>query len=115
MGLFKKFFSISSKKSKKQSPVDPCTESLPPVQEHLKPCNDDGTEAEVSRLLRSSSGRLAAASQIGLGSLPPLRKFTRNCLLLLVNRDVYLLSAPHRLGHSSSKVLVYNRCQCFCS
>lgn len=62
--------------------------SLPPAQEHLKPSHDDGSEAAVSRLLRSSSGRVVPDSQIGLHSLPPLRKST----LSLVDRDV-LISA----------------------
>jgi len=71
MGLFKKFFSIGSRRSKKRSAVDP-------VQEHLKPSPADDSEAALSRLLRSSSGRCTAGSQIGLSSLPPLRKFTRD-------------------------------------
>ncbi|KAG9313012.1 hypothetical protein JVU11DRAFT_6451 [Chiua virens] len=72
MGLFKKFFSIGSRKFKKRSAVDPCTVSSPPVQDYLKPSQEDDTEAEVSRLLRSSSGRCAAEPQFGLNSLPPL-------------------------------------------
>lgn len=74
MGLFKKFFSIGSKRSKKRSAVDSCAEPLPPLKEHLKPSYVDDTEAAVSRLLRSSSGRCAPDAQIGLGSLPPLRE-----------------------------------------
>jgi hypothetical protein len=77
MGLFKKFFSIRGRRSKKRSAVDPCTQSLPPVQEHLKPSQVDDTEAAVSRLLRSSSGRFAEPL-IALGSLPPLREFARS-------------------------------------
>lgn len=83
MRLLKRFFSIGSRKSKKRS-ADPCIEPLPPVQEHLKPCQVDDTEAAVSRLLRSSSARYAAEPQIGLSSLPPLRKFARIYSLLLV-------------------------------
>lgn len=75
MGLFKKLFSI--RRSKKRSAADPAAQSLPPGQEHLKPSQVDDTEAALSRLLRSSSGRYAADPQIGLGSLPPLRKFAR--------------------------------------
>lgn len=74
MGLFRKLFSIGSRKSKKRSAADP-------VQEHFKSSPTDDTEAALSRLLRSSSGRCAAGSQIGLSSLPPLGKFTHSLLL----------------------------------
>lgn len=84
MGLFKKFFSIGSKRFKKRSAVDPCTQSPPPVKEHLKPSHIDDTEAAVSRLLRSSSGRCAVEPQIGIGSLPALRKFSVAVRLFLI-------------------------------
>ncbi|KAF8555997.1 hypothetical protein OG21DRAFT_1602549 [Imleria badia] len=110
MGLFKRLFSIGSKRSKKRSTVDPCTESLPPLQQHLKPSHGDDTEAAVSRLLRSSSGRCAAEPQIGLGSLPPLPhpidsvipppKSSSTTLASVSARSTYSVTIRSRTVHS---------------
>ncbi|KAF9218956.1 hypothetical protein BS17DRAFT_790277 [Gyrodon lividus] len=72
MGILKKFFSIGSKKSKKRFAANHDTEPLPSIPQHLKPHQDESTEAAVSRLLRSSSGRFAAESVMDFTSLPPL-------------------------------------------
>ncbi|KAF8448992.1 hypothetical protein L210DRAFT_3439685 [Boletus edulis BED1] len=111
MGLFKKLFSISSKKSKKRSAVDPSSTG-PSVQEHLKPSHVDDTEAAVSRLLRSSSGRCTAEPQIGLG-LPPLPhpidsvipppKSSSTTLASVSARSTYSVTIHSRTVHSRTE------------
>ncbi|KIK96051.1 hypothetical protein PAXRUDRAFT_826403 [Paxillus rubicundulus Ve08.2h10] len=72
MGIFKKFFSIGGKKSKKRPAANHDAEPLPLTSQHLKPNYDEDTEAAVSRLLRSSSGRFAVESEMDFASLSPL-------------------------------------------
>ncbi|KAH9479436.1 hypothetical protein JR316_0008030 [Psilocybe cubensis] len=76
MGLLKRLFSMGSKKHKKQRPpVDhdvplpeqPWTEVRP-----VQPAEDEEHEAAVSRLLRSSSARYVASSELDFATLPPL-------------------------------------------
>jgi hypothetical protein len=69
MGFLKKFFSIGSKKSKRRELAHHDLESL-----HLQPTREEDAEAEVSRLLRSSSARFPVDSGSNYASLPPLRK-----------------------------------------
>ncbi|KAI9464238.1 hypothetical protein HD554DRAFT_2122803 [Boletus coccyginus] len=106
MGLFRKLFSIGSRRSKKRSAADP-------VQEHLKPSPADDTEAALSRLLRSSSGRCAAGSQIGLSSLPPLPhpidsvipppKSSSTTLASVSARSTYSVTIHGRTVHSRTE------------
>jgi hypothetical protein len=67
MGFLKKFFSIGSKKSKRRELAHHDLASLQPTRE-------EDAEAEVSRLLRSSSARFPVESGSNYASLPPLRK-----------------------------------------
>ena len=77
MGIFKKFFSIGSKKSKKRSAANsPAT--LPSSPKHLKVLRADEAEEAVSRLLRSSSARFVAVSETDFSSLPPLRELLQS-------------------------------------
>ncbi|KAI6113080.1 hypothetical protein F5141DRAFT_1111490 [Pisolithus sp. B1] len=74
MGIFKKFFSIGSKKSKRRfdakAVVHPPVPSA--VQKNLSVLQEDEVEAAVSRLLRSSSARIAADSEVDFAPLPPI-------------------------------------------
>ncbi|KAF9240707.1 hypothetical protein BU15DRAFT_73933 [Melanogaster broomeanus] len=72
MGIFKKFFSIGSKKSKKLLVSNHDTEPLPSIPVHLNPNQEEETETAVSRLLRSSSGRFVEAPEMDFTLLPPL-------------------------------------------
>lgn len=74
MGIFKKFFSIGSKKSKRRSAAKAVTQPpVPsPIQKNLTVSQEDEAEAAVSRLLRSSSARIAAESEVDFAPLPPL-------------------------------------------
>ncbi|KIJ65630.1 hypothetical protein HYDPIDRAFT_88481 [Hydnomerulius pinastri MD-312] len=72
MGLLKKFFSIGSRKSKKRFAANHDAEPLPTISEHLKPTQEEDTEAAVNRLLRSSSARIPLGSEMDFATLPPL-------------------------------------------
>ncbi|KAH7890795.1 hypothetical protein F5I97DRAFT_1946834 [Phlebopus sp. FC_14] len=72
MGLFKRFFSIGSKKSKKQFMANHDREPLPPVAENVRSSKEDDTEEAVNRLLRSSSARYTIESAMDFASLAPL-------------------------------------------
>ncbi|KAG6331404.1 hypothetical protein ID866_7682 [Astraeus odoratus] len=72
MGIFKKFFSIGSKKSKKRLAANNIVPPVPSTPKNLKVLQEDEAEAAVSRLLRSSSARFAVESEVDLLSLPPL-------------------------------------------
>lgn len=74
MGIFKKFFSIGSKKSKRRFDAKPVVHPPVPsiVQKNLSVSQEDEVEAAVSRLLRSSSARIAADSEVDFAPLPPL-------------------------------------------
>lgn len=74
MGFLKKFFSIGSKKSKRQELAHHDLESLASIPKHLQPTREEDAEAAVSRLLRSSSARFPVESGLNYASLPPLRK-----------------------------------------
>lgn len=75
MGIFKKFFSIGSKKSKKRFVANHAAQPPAlPSPKHLKVLQEDEAEEAVSRLLRSSSARFAAEPETDFSSLPPLRE-----------------------------------------
>ncbi|KAG1907833.1 uncharacterized protein F5891DRAFT_1135561 [Suillus fuscotomentosus] len=72
MGFLKKFFSIGSKKSKRQELAHHDLESLASIPKHLQPTREEDAEVAVSRLLRSSSARFPVESALNYASLPPL-------------------------------------------
>ena len=77
MGIFKKFFSIGSKKSKKRFAANHAAQPPAlPSPKHLRVLQDDEAEEAVSRLLRSSSARFAAEPEADFSSLPPLRELS---------------------------------------
>ncbi|KAL4078660.1 hypothetical protein V8B97DRAFT_1057266 [Scleroderma yunnanense] len=69
MGIFKKFLSIGSRKSKKRCIPQP-SQAAPPST--LNVLQEEEAEEAVSRLLRSSSARFAAEPEVDFSSLPPL-------------------------------------------
>jgi len=77
MGFLKRLFSVGSKKSKKQRvevPYDaPPIPELPPFAKRTM--DEQETEAEVGRLLRSTSARVAERSELTYAMMPPLRAY----------------------------------------
>ncbi|KAI6041252.1 hypothetical protein EDC04DRAFT_2669991 [Pisolithus marmoratus] len=74
MGIFKKFFSIGSKKSKRRFAANAVAQPTVPstIQKNLSVSQEDDAEAAVSRLLRSSSARITVDSEVDFAALPPL-------------------------------------------
>ena len=68
MGFLKRIFSIGSKKGKK------CPQTIKVDSELRGIREEEEHEANVGRLLRSSSTRYAVVSELDYTSLPPLRK-----------------------------------------
>ncbi|KIM44646.1 hypothetical protein M413DRAFT_66915 [Hebeloma cylindrosporum] len=73
MGLFKRLFSLGSKKSKKQRPAIVHNTPIPeqPWSE-VRAVDDEEHEAAISRLLRSSSARFVETAELNYATLPPL-------------------------------------------
>lgn len=106
MGFLKKFFSIGSKKSKRRELAHHDLESLPSIPKHLQPTREEDAEAEVSRLLRSSSARFPVESGSNYASLPPLPHPINNVLPAPAASTATLGSISQR---SSYTVTVHSR------
>lgn len=106
MGFLKKFFSIGSKKSKRRELAPHDLESLPSIPKHLQPVREEDAEAEVSRLLRSSSARFPVESGSNYASLPPLPHPINNVLPAPAASTATLNSISQR---SSYTVTVHGR------
>lgn len=108
MGFLKKFFSIGSKKSKRRELAHHDLESL-----HLQPTREEDAEAEVSRLLRSSSARFPVESGSNYASLPPLPHPINNVLPApaastatlgsISQRNSYTVTVHSRTVHSRTE------------
>lgn len=73
MGFLKRFFSLtSSKKSKKKQKHSRNADSVDSEGRIVQTQNPD---ADVNRLLRSTSARFAVVAELDYASLPPLRTF----------------------------------------
>lgn len=86
MGFLKRFFSLKSigskkKQNQKQQKQDERQEQQGRRQlvlntnEELRVLDDQEHEADIGRLLRSSSARYAVVSEVDYASFPPLRRF----------------------------------------
>lgn len=108
MGIFRKIFSIGSKKSKKRPTVKHATPPPTSPPSNLKVAQqEEEAEAEVSRLLRSSSARLAIHPQL---TLPPLSHPIDNIVPSLPTttpsfstRSTYSVSVHGRTIHSRTE------------
>lgn len=77
MGFFKRFFSLGSKKSKKnrssrRNAAEQVDASGRIVRQTSEPWQERETDA--NRLLRSSSAHFKVVKQVDYSTLPPLRK-----------------------------------------
>jgi hypothetical protein len=70
MGFLQRYFSIGTRRSKKQKGVD--VYDVPPVPDLRR--QHEQQEETVNRLLRSSSARFAVMREVDYASLPPLRE-----------------------------------------
>lgn len=93
MGFLPKFFSLRSRKSKKEKGV---THDLPPDLQY----REDDQEETVSRLLRSSSTRFAVMKEVDYATLPPLREFLFETMYVWPDADDRSASNPPCLLHS---------------
>lgn len=88
MGFFQKFFSIGSRRSKKQRKrMDAVDCNVPPMPDLQRQYEDQ--EATISRMLRSSSAHLADPLDVDCSQLPPLRK-SSDC-----DRVIQSIERPH--------------------
>lgn len=106
MGFLKRIFSIGSKKGKKRPHIvhnvnlDSELRGISEEEEH---------EANVGRLLRSSSARFAVVSEIDYTSLPPLRKSINP--LLRGYKSSRFFSPSNQRGHSNSCCIYRESCK----
>lgn len=92
MGFLQRYFSLGTRRSKKQKGVD--VYDVPPVPDLRR--QHEQQEETVNRLLRSSSARFAVMREVDYTSLPPLRE----CNLMTNDYlDLNYVIAAHPIQH----------------
>ncbi|EIW79325.1 hypothetical protein CONPUDRAFT_74789 [Coniophora puteana RWD-64-598 SS2] len=112
MGLFKKLFSIGSKKAGKRRLAAEYATPLP-SQDHLEVISEDDQEAAVTRLLRSTSPRFVVESEDDDDFLAPLphpinqicspAASTTSLLASISTRSNYTVTLTGRTVHSRTE------------